>query len=103
MPRNQDELAQGKVKPTSTILPEPRHQEQPLFPAGQPAAVQRARILARLRIGSATTQQLRDELHVMHPAARVLDLRQLGFNIHTNRLPSRMAEYHLIGRDVTHE
>ena len=91
---------QGKVEPTSTILPEiaPEHQAPSL--AWQPAAVQRARILARLRIGPATTLQLRDELRIMHPGGRICELRQLGFEIISRRLPSGMAEYFLVGREV---
>ena len=65
-----------------------------------PASVQRARILARLRIGPATTLQLRNELHVMHPGGRVHELRRLGFNILSRRQPSGMAEYFLVGREA---
>lgn len=63
----------------------------------QPSAVQRARILARLRIGPATTLQLRSELHAMHPAARVLELRRQGHRIITVRLPNGVARYVLTG------
>lgn len=94
------EREQGEVEPTSTILPEIAPEHQAPSPAGQPAAVQRARILARLRIGPATTLQLRNELHVMHPAARIMELRDLGLSILTRRLPSGMAEYHLVGREA---
>ena len=99
-PHDQGELAQGKVEPTSTILLEtPPAYQDPSF-AGQPATVQRARILARLRIDCATTLQLRNELHAMHPAARIMELRRLGFSILSRRLPSGMAEYHLVGREA---
>ena len=91
---------QGKVEPTTIILPENPPEHQDPSPAGQPAAVQRARILARLRIGSATTQQLRDELRIMHPGGRVHELRRLGFNILSRRQPSGVAEYHLVGREA---
>ena len=66
----------------------------------QPAATQRARILARLRIGPATTQELRDELCIMHPAGRVLELRQRN-EIITTRLPNRVARYVLV-REAGH-
>ena len=100
-PHDQGELAQGKVvEPTSTILPETPLEYQAPSLAWQPAAVQRARILSRLRIGPATTLQLRNELHIMHPGGRVHELRRLGFNILSRRLPSGMAEYFLVGREA---
>ena len=67
----------------------------------QPAATQRARILARLRIGPATTQELRDELCIMHPAGRVLELRQRN-EILTVRLKNRMARY-ILTKEAGHE
>jgi hypothetical protein len=91
---------QGKVEPTTAILPENPPEYQAPSPAWQPAAVQRARILSRLRIGPATTLQLRNELHVMHPGGRIMELRRLGVSILSRRLPSGMAEYHLVGREV---
>ena len=94
------EREQGEVEPTTAILPENPLEYQAPSLAWQPAAVQRARILARLRIGSATTLQLRNELHIMHPAARIMELRDLGLPILTHRLPSGMAEYHLVGREA---
>ena len=65
-----------------------------------PTATQRARILARLKIGPATTQELRDELCIMHPAGRVLELRQRN-EIITTRLPNRVARYVLV-REAGH-
>ena len=94
------EREQGKVEPTTAILLGTPPDYQPPSPAWQPAAVQRARILARLRNGPATTLQLRNELHAMHPAARIMELRRLGFSILSRRLPSGMAEYHLVGREA---
>ena len=91
---------QGKVELTGTILPENPAEYQAPSLAWQPAAVQRARILSRLRIGPATTLQLRNELHIMHPGGRVHELRRLGFNILSRRLPSGMAEYFLVGREA---
>ena len=66
-----------------------------------PASVQRARLLARLRIGPATTQELRDELRIMHPAGRVLELRQRN-EILTVRLKNRMARY-ILTKEAGHE
>ena len=68
-------------------------QDQSTGPA-QPSAVQRKRILAWLRrYGSMTTLQARNELHVMHPGGRVMELRRAGLEIVTVRLPSRIARY----------
>ncbi|KAF0235299.1 MAG: hypothetical protein FD177_53 [Desulfovibrionaceae bacterium] len=47
------------------------------------ATAQRARLLDALRRGSLTTLEARRRLDVMHPAARVMELRRLGFNIVT--------------------
>ena len=48
------------------------------------AASQRQAILARLNErGSITTIQAREELGVMHPSGRVLELRRQGHNIIT--------------------
>ncbi|MES2935300.1 MAG: helix-turn-helix domain-containing protein [Pseudomonadota bacterium] len=49
------------------------------------AAEQRARVLARLRQGPMTTLAARSELDVLHPAARVMELRDEGYCIETLR------------------
>lgn len=69
------------------------------------AAAQRNRILAALRThGSLTTLEARRRLDVLHPAARVMELRDAGFVITTvwsvdhNEVgsPHRVARYHLL-------
>jgi cell division septum initiation protein DivIVA len=69
------------------------------------AMAQRNRILAALRThGSLTTLEARRRLDVLHPAARVMELRDAGFLISTvwsvdhNELGSqhRVARYHLL-------
>ncbi|PPK77297.1 helix-turn-helix protein [Methylobacter tundripaludum] len=45
---------------------------------------QRAAILAWLLNSPLTTLQARQELDVMHPAARILELREAGHNIVTH-------------------
>ncbi|CAE6946238.1 hypothetical protein R69608_05536 [Paraburkholderia nemoris] len=69
------------------------------------ATAQRNRILAALRThGSLTTLEARRRLDVLHPAARVMELRDAGFLISTvwsvdhNELGSqhRVARYHLL-------
>jgi len=46
-------------------------------------AAQRARMLAALSTRSLTTLQARRELDVLHPAARVMELRRDGYPIET--------------------
>ena len=95
--RRQPDQGQGDKtrRDHSTLSPGPVQEHH-----SQPAATQRARILARLRIGPATTQELRDELCIMHPAGRVLELRQRN-EIITTRLPNRVARYVLV-REAGH-
>lgn len=50
---------------------------------GNAAIAQRKRILDFLRIRPLDTLTARKELDVMHPAARVMELRKLGFGIKT--------------------
>jgi len=53
---------------------------------GNSTAAQRNRLLAALRKHPVSTIFARDELDIMAPAARVLELRYNdGFNIHTHR------------------
>ncbi|MEI6270530.1 MAG: helix-turn-helix domain-containing protein [Methylococcaceae bacterium] len=63
---------------------------------------QRFVILAYLKInGSMTTLQARQELDVMHPAARVQELREKGHNIMTHRTIAeghRIASYVLLAK-----
>lgn len=46
-------------------------------------AAQQARVLAALRNHSITTLDARRELDVLHPAQRILELRQKGYDIRT--------------------
>jgi hypothetical protein len=48
---------------------------------------QRLRLLERLQAGPVDTLTARQELNVMHPAARIQELRELGYNIITHRAP----------------
>ena len=61
----------------------------------QPAAVQRARLLAMLRRGPVSTLEARAAC-IMSPAARIFELRQIGLEIVTTTLENRIAVYHLI-------
>jgi len=67
---------------------------------------QRDRILIGLRMrGSLSTLEARSEFDVMHPAARVMELREEGYQIHTvwtrgttpEGFQHRVARYHYIG------
>ncbi len=73
--------------------------------SGNSTAAQRSRIKAHFRNHSRlTTLQARSELDVMHPAGRIQELREEGFNIITHwrtdytpeGKPHRVAEYVLM-------
>lgn len=73
--------------------------------AGNSAAAQRARILAALRVAPLSTLDARSSLDVLHPAARVMELRSEGHSIVTHWTtadngegrPHRVAKYELAG------
>jgi len=48
------------------------------------SASQRKRILVRLQQGAMTTADARTELDIFHPAARIQELREFGYNIQTH-------------------
>lgn len=66
------------------------------------AEAQRLRLLNALRGGPVTTLQARAELDVMHPAARVMELREEGLRIFTAwaREPSPCGRLHRVARYV---
>ncbi len=59
------------------------------------SAAQRARLLAALRRDSLTTLEARQKHDIMHPAARVMELRAMGYDIQTLRVPDLTAEGHV--------
>ena len=67
-------------------------------------ADQRARLLAALRIGPISTLDARSRLDVLHPAARIQELREAGHQIVTEwycqetfvGCPHRVAKYVLL-------
>ncbi|CAK0776008.1 hypothetical protein CCP3SC15_530009 [Gammaproteobacteria bacterium] len=59
---------------------------------GNSASAQRLRLLARLRRGPITTLEARHELDVMHPSARIQELREDGYPIITHWTRDRTAE-----------
>ncbi len=70
-------------------------------PDGNDSASQRARILEALRRGPVSTLAARKLLDVLHPAARIQELRKSGHNIRTHWAteeaqkgkPHRVASY----------
>lgn len=62
--------------------------EQPAAKLGDTSAQgQRARLLAWLSERPIDTFTARHELNVAHPAARIQELREQGYNIRTHRRP----------------
>ena len=61
----------------------------------QPAAVQRKRLLTMLQRAPVSTLEPR-AVGIMSPAPRVFELRQIGLEIITTRLPNRVGVYHLV-------
>lgn len=83
-------------------------QHNPIIDTGQDldgnsAAVQRQRIFNYLRSGKAlTTLEARATLDVLHPAARIMELRRQGWNIETvwtNDL-SQAGKIHRVARYI---
>lgn len=66
------------------------------------AEEQRVRVLERLRQGPLTTLAARSELDVLHPAARVMELRGEGYCIETlrSREYSECGQLHTVARYV---
>ena len=64
------------------------------------ASEQRERLLDRLRLGTVSTLEARRDLDIMHPAARVMELRNAGYQI--DRLtvvePSDCGRLHKVAR-----
>ena len=66
---------------------------------------QRQKILERLRQESMTTLQAREQLFIMHPSARVQELKESGYNIVTRMVKSggsKIAQYTLLYEDISH-
>lgn len=65
-------------------------------------AAQRGRLLERLRHGPVSTLDARATLDVLHPAARVMELRDQGYQIETrwSREPSPCGRLHRVARYV---
>lgn len=61
----------------------------------QPAAAQRARLLAMLKRAPVSTLEAR-AVNIMSPATRVFELKKQGHSIITTRLPNRVGVYHLV-------
>jgi len=64
-----------------------------------------ARLLAWLQTATITTLQAREELDILHPAARIQELREAGHNIKTHwttgdtgKAKHRVASYVLLAK-----
>lgn len=66
------------------------------------ASAQRKRILEALKIAPVSTLKARRDLDVLHPAARVLELRKRGNEIHTfwNLEPTACGRLHRVAKYV---
>jgi hypothetical protein len=66
------------------MIATPAEPEKAADNSGNAASAQRARLLAALRhLSSITTLEARRTLDVLHPAARIQELREAGHNIAT--------------------
>lgn len=61
---------------------------------------QRQRLLEALFCGSVSTLDARKRLDIMHPAARIKELREMGFNIVTHWAlePTKGGKLHKVAR-----
>ena len=64
-------------------------------PPIQDRTAQRAKLLAMLKRGPVSTLAAR-AAGIMHPAGRVFELREAGFEIHTGTSENRVGVYYLI-------
>ncbi|MEO6561663.1 MAG: helix-turn-helix domain-containing protein [Nitrosospira sp.] len=71
---------------------------------------QRMRLLARLREANVSTTEARYELDIMHPAARIQELREQGNLINTVTIAEHTATHrirhiarYVLAREVGHE
>ncbi len=98
IPAGSENAAQG----LQTLAASSQHTQE--NSTGNSAEAQRQRILARLRISPLTTLEARRDLDVLHPAARVMELRDAGYDIDTvwthdlngEGRPHRVAQYILL-------
>ena len=72
------------------------------IPSANATSAQRKRLLKALQSNPINTIEAREYLGIMHPAGRIKELRDLGFNIRSvptvveqNGVSSTIATYHL--------
>lgn len=80
----------------------PAHSGQGEASPENSAAAQRQRILAWLQSAPLTTLQARQHLDILHPAARVMELRRLGYDIETIWVEdlSQAGKFHRVARYI---
>ena len=89
--------------------PQAAHNTQANF-SGNDVHSQRMRLLARLHEANVSTTEARSKLDIMHPAARVQELREAGHVIHTVRIAEPTASHrirhiarYVLVREARHE
>ncbi len=90
-----------KRKPGGACGTEPGNEIDTCHYPPENAARQRGRLLAYLQsFGSVSTLEARADLSIMHPAARVHELRRGGWTIKTvwDELPDDTGGVHRVGR-----
>lgn len=87
-------------------------QKKPLSAHDTSLANQQAIVLSAVRNESQTTSSLRTDYGVMHPAARIQELKEMGYRINTVRVSvitpdgvkhRSVARYFLISSDQAHK
>jgi hypothetical protein len=97
-------MATNKKAGSSNRMPARKNTSSRDDDSGSSATAQRARLLEALSRRAVTTLDARQELDVLHPAARVQELRQTGHRISTvwivqltaSGAPHRVAKYVLL-------
>ena len=89
------QAAPGRREPDRGRETARQAQVTPPPPPAQELAAQRAKLLAMLRRGPVSTLAARAAA-IMHPAGRVHELREAGFEIHTGTSENRVGVYYLI-------
>ncbi|MHB8988353.1 MAG: helix-turn-helix domain-containing protein [Desulfobulbia bacterium] len=75
-------------------------QQRPRHP--NTAEAQRQRILDHLSMQSLNTIESREQLDVLHPAARIMELRKRGYNIETHWVtePTGCGRLHRVAKYI---
>ena len=71
-------------------------------PVTNSAEAQRQRVHAHLYLRSLSTIESREQLDVLHPAARIMELRKRGYNIETHWVtePTECGRLHRVAQYI---